>query len=89
MMVSMGFAAVAFGMWFRIYSIITILLLLLFGALTGLDSPEVQANLPTPWLGVIERIMLGVFLVWVVVLAIVLLQMDKTSVPVQNQKQIR
>ena len=88
MLVSMGFAAVAFGKWFRFYSVITILLLLLFGALTGLDAPNVQANLPTPWLGVVERIMLGVFLVWVVVLAIILLQKNKTSVAVNFKKDI-
>lgn len=80
MMVSMGFAAAAFGKTFRFYSIMTILTLLVFGALTGLDAPNVHANLPTPWLGVIERIMLGVFLIWVVVLAIKLLQRGKKIV---------
>jgi hypothetical protein len=79
MMVSMGFAAAAFGQSFRFYSILTILTLLVFGALTGLDSPKVEANLPTPWLGVIERIMLGVFLLWVVVLAIILLRREKSA----------
>jgi Protein of unknown function (DUF998) len=80
MMVSMGFAAAAFGKRFRLYSIATILSLLVFGALTGLDAPNVEANLPTPWLGVIERIMLGVFMLWVVVLAIMLLRAEKTTV---------
>jgi hypothetical protein len=77
MMVSMGFAAAAFGKWFRYYSIMTILSLLLFGVLTGLDAPKVQANLPTPWLGIIERIMMGVFLLWVVVFATMLLKEEK------------
>jgi hypothetical protein len=86
MMVSMGFAAAAFGKGFRFYSIATILLLLVFGALTGMDSPNVQANLPTPWLGVWERIMLGVFLLWAVVLAIILLRREKTSVLVNIKK---
>jgi len=77
MMVSMGFAAVAFKNWFRIFSIASIIILLAFGALTGLGAPDVNANLPTPWLGVIERIMLGVFLLWTVVLAVILLQKEK------------
>lgn len=77
MMVSIGFAAAAFGKGFRLYSIATILILIVFGALTGLDAPNVEANLPTPWLGVIERIMIGVFLLWVVVLAVMLLRRDK------------
>jgi hypothetical protein len=34
----------------------------------------VQANLPTPLVGLWERINISVFLVWVVVLAIVLLR---------------
>ena len=79
MVVSMGFAAAAFGKMFRIYTIITILSLALFGALTGLYAPNVEANLPTPWLGVIERIMIGVFLLWVVVLAVILLRAEKKT----------
>jgi hypothetical protein len=86
MIVSMGFAAAAFEKGFRFYSILTILLLILFGTLTSLDAPKVNANLPTPWLGVIERIMLGVFQVWVVVLATILLQKNKTSVSVNTKK---
>ena len=31
---------------------------------------RIAANLPTPWIGVWERINLGVFLLWVVVLAL-------------------
>lgn len=81
MMVSMGFAAAAFGKRFRIYSILTILTLLIFGVLTGIDAPKVDANLPTPWLGVIERVMLGVFLLWVVVLAIILLKKENQKAP--------
>jgi Protein of unknown function (DUF998) len=86
MMVSMGFAAAAFKNRFRIFSIASITILLAFGALTGMDAPDVNANLPTPWLGVIERIMLGIFLVWSVVLAIFLLKKEKTDVPVIIQK---
>ena len=72
MLVAMGVGATAFGKRFRIYSIATILALLVFGALAGLDGPRIQANLPTPWVGVTERINIGVFLLWVVVLAIAL-----------------
>lgn len=86
MLVSMGFAAAAFDKRFRIYSIATIILLIVFGGLTGMDAPDVQANLPTPWLGVWERIMLGVFLLWTVVLAIILLRKEKSAVPVHYKK---
>ena len=73
MFAAMAFGAAAFGMWFRIYSIATIVILLAFGALTSANASRVAANLPTPWAGLWERINIGVFLLWVVVLAIVLM----------------
>ncbi|WP_242342708.1 DUF998 domain-containing protein [Anaeromyxobacter terrae] len=69
-----GFGAAAFGRWFRIYSIATIIVLLGFGFWTGVEAPMVSANEPTPWLGVIERIMFASFVLWFAVLAIVLLR---------------
>jgi hypothetical membrane protein len=69
MMLSIGFAAVAFGRRFRVYSIATIVLLIGFGALTGTYAPSIQVNLPTPLVGVWERIDISLFLLWVVVLA--------------------
>ncbi|MDN3655341.1 DUF998 domain-containing protein [Ferruginibacter paludis] len=72
MMVSMGFAASALGIWFRLYTIATILSLFTFGILTGMSARDVNANRPTPWVGVYEIIMLGVFMLWVVVLAIII-----------------
>lgn len=77
MMVSMGFAAAAFGKKFRVYTIATILTLLTFGILTGMSAPDVNANRPTPLVGIWEMIMLGVFLLWVVVLASILLYREK------------
>jgi hypothetical protein len=74
MTVAMGFGAAAFAGRFRIYSIVTIIMLLLFAVLTSVDAPNVEKNLPTPFLGIIERIMIGVFLLWVVVLSLILLK---------------
>jgi hypothetical protein len=71
---AMAFGAAAFGMWFRLYSIATIAILLVFGALTTSDAPRVAANLPTPWVGLWERINIVAFLLWVVVLAVVLMR---------------
>ncbi len=78
MVLAMGFGAAAFGKGFRLYSIVTIIVLFIFGILTSIGAPRVQANLPTPWIGVWERINIGVFLLWVVVLALVLLRPEKT-----------
>jgi len=70
----MEFAAAALGKRFRYYSIITMVLLIGFGALSGADGPKIAGNLPTPLIGVWERINIGVFMFWIVVLAIVLLR---------------
>jgi len=59
--------------------------LLVFGALTTLDVPRIDANLPTPLIGVWERIDIGVFLLWVVVLAVVLLRAG----PLSNSRYVK
>lgn len=74
MFVAMGVAATAFGSRFRLYSVASLVVLVVFGALTFWDAPRVQANLPTPWVGLWERIDISVFLLWVVVLGTVLLR---------------
>src|SRR5215203_1953205 len=79
MLLAMGFGAVAFGNRFRLYSIATMVILLACGALTVPDAANIQANLPTPWVGVWERINIGVFLLWVIVLATRLLSARDTA----------
>ena len=74
MSLAIGFGAAAFEKRFRLYSIRTMVILVGFGVLTGLDSPRISANLPTPWIGVWERISIGAFLLWIVVLAVTLLR---------------
>jgi hypothetical protein len=69
-----GFGAAALGKGFRFYSVITILILLLFGILGGMQGPRIEAGLPTPWFGIIERINIYFSLLWVVVLAIILIR---------------
>lgn len=69
-MVAMAFAGVTLGKRFLSYTIVTIVIVLLFGALTGLQGPRIPANLPTPWAGITERINIGAFLLWIVVLAV-------------------
>jgi hypothetical protein len=71
---ALGFGAFAFGKRFRIYSLATIVVLIVFGGLTGMASSGVNENLPTPWLGVWERINIAAFMVWVAVLAVTLLR---------------
>ncbi len=62
-----GYAA--FGRRFRVYSALSILTMLIFGFMTALDVPRVDA----PWLGVNERIMMASWLFWMAVLSVGLL----------------
>jgi len=71
-LLEIGFAATAFGTWFRFYSIATIAAMLVFGAITSFYAPEVQANEPTPWVGVYERINAYGYMLWIVGLAVML-----------------
>jgi hypothetical protein len=72
MFLAIGFGSSAFGRQFRAYSIATIVVLLAFGALTFAEAPRLQANVPTPWIGLWERINISVFLLWIVMLGAVL-----------------
>lgn len=74
MLSAIGFGATAFGKRFRVYSAATLVVFVASGALTGLDAPRIAENLPTPWIGVWERINIGAFLLWAVVLALALLR---------------
>jgi hypothetical protein len=74
MMLQIVFAAAGLGRDFRIYSAVTLVILVLFGVLTGLDGPNIAANLPTPHVGIWERISIGAYMIWVIVFAVVLLR---------------
>ncbi|HYF81754.1 MAG TPA: DUF998 domain-containing protein [Clostridia bacterium] len=75
-LLSVGFGAAAHGKWFRLYSIGTILILILSGALAGSAVPQISAQQSTPFLGIIERIMIYGYLLWVMVLAIIHLRAE-------------
>jgi uncharacterized protein YndB with AHSA1/START domain len=73
-MLMVGFGAAALGKRFRVYSIVTIVIVLACGAVTGTYASRVQADLPTPWVGVWERISIATFMGWIAVLATALLR---------------
>jgi hypothetical protein len=75
----LGFGAISFGKRLRLYSIGTLLTVLVFGALTGFIAGTTQSAVTqsAPWLGITERINIYSFMLWVVVLAITLLRAEK------------
>jgi len=79
MFFSIGFGAAAFGKGFRVYSIATILVFIVFGILTFSEAPNVDKNLPTPFIGLWERINIAAFMVWLFVFSVMLLRAEKRS----------
>ena len=73
-LLSIAVGATAFGRRFRVYSIATLLVVLVAGALTGLDASHVAANAATPGLGVTERIAVFGSMLWYAMLAIGLMR---------------
>ena len=77
---AVGVGAFLFGRGFRLYSLATLATLLVFGTWTSFEAARLVADQPTPWLGVSERIHIGAYLLWVLVLAVMLL---RSRVPAQ------
>ena len=73
------FSARAFGKGFLIFSIASIIVFLVFGALAGMDGAKIAENLPTPYTGVWERINIFIYFIWVNVLAINLLRQNNNK----------
>jgi hypothetical protein len=85
-MLILGFGATAFGKRFRLYSIGTLLAVLVFGVLTGPQAAALAAGESTPWLGLTERMNIYSFMLWVVVLAIGLLRAQRTAAQEHNNR---
>jgi hypothetical protein len=84
LMLSIGLGAIAYKgkkRWFCLYSIGTIVTLLVVGVFTGLSAAQIDAQQATPWAGVSERILVHGSMLWIAVLAIVLLreEIDRTA----------
>ena len=74
MLLAIGFGATIFGKRFRLYSIATMLLIVVGGVLAGLDIPQMAADLPTPWMGLWERMDAFAYMLWMAVLALALIR---------------
>jgi hypothetical protein len=69
--------AFAFGWVFRLYSVVTIATALVFGLLSA-QVDKIEAGDPTPYMGLLERIGIGAWLLWMAVLAVVLLRSESS-----------
>jgi len=90
MMLLMGFGAAALGKSFRYYTITTFIVFIVFGMLTFTESSRMEANLPTPWMGLWERINIAAFMLWMMVFAFELLRREKLPDPIySNQPKVK
>jgi len=79
MVLFIAFGAAALRWGFRLYSIVTIVLLLVFGAMVSTQVTAIASGHPTPWAGVIERVSVYAPTLWVLVFAAVLLRAQGTE----------
>ncbi|MFX0055558.1 MAG: DUF998 domain-containing protein [Promethearchaeota archaeon] len=79
-LLSLGVGAKALGKRFGIYSVGTIVVYLVLGALPFLGVAQIEEGLPTPWVGVVERIMVYGYMLWLAVLACFILRREQRFV---------
>jgi CubicO group peptidase (beta-lactamase class C family) len=78
-LLAISFGAFALGTRFRIYSFATLLMVIVFGALTAPYGARLAAGQPTPGFGILERINVYSSLLWVAVLGIALLRRPQSA----------
>lgn len=87
-MLETGFGAAVFGRRFRVYTIVTIAIVLACGAISGTYTSRIQANLPTPWAGAWQRLNIAAYMGWIAALAIALLRRQHLT-PTAGPRPIR
>jgi hypothetical protein len=68
------------GTGFRVYSILTILALIVFGAWTSTKVSAIAEGQSTPWMGIVERVNVYLSMLWVLVFAVILLRSEKKKI---------
>lgn len=68
----------AFGRGFRRYSQASAAVVLVAGAMTGVESAKLQKGEPTPRLGLYERTSIGAWMAWMAALAAILLREQRS-----------
>ena len=71
MVVEIWFSRAVVG---RTYAVVTLIALIAFGVVTAFYGPDIPRNLPTPWVGVWERISIGAWALWLMVLSVKLIR---------------
>lgn len=77
-------AAVAYRGWFRLYSIATLVVLMGFGAASGIAIKGIEQN-NTPWAGAFERVNAYALMAWLVVLAVTVMRRSLNRATGENR----
>ena len=85
-LLSIGFGAFLLGRAFRYYSFATIALVVIFGVLTSLQIPRLEAGQPTPGMGLTERVNIYATMLWFAALAVSLLKAERKQVAKENAR---
>jgi hypothetical protein len=83
---AIGFGSGLLGRRFRSFSYATIIVMLVFGALMGLQASAMTANEPTPWMGIEERVTGYAPMLWMALLALGLLQAESATASRKPEK---
>jgi hypothetical protein len=75
----MAFSAAALGSRFRYFAISMMITAVTAGGYVASTTSDVATGDPTPWMGAVERISYGSWLLWMAVLAIVLLRRSRSQ----------
>jgi hypothetical protein len=78
MVLFIAFGSVALGRAFRLYSIGTIVAMVVCGAVVSTQVTAIAAGQPTPWIGLVERVSVYAPFLWILVLATALLRAKTT-----------
>lgn len=81
MVAYMGIGATAFGRSFGRLTTLTILAMLVAGAIVGTQVPAIAQGQPTPWMGLVERISVYAPFLWNTILALALIRQEATAMP--------
>jgi len=73
-LLSMVFGALALGWRFRVYSFLTLLIMIAMGAVSAPYGARLAAGQATPGFGIVERILIYSSLLWIAMLALALLR---------------
>jgi hypothetical protein len=74
MVMFMTIGSTALGRGFRLFSIITLAAMLAAGGIVGTQVPAIAQGLPTPWMGLLERVSVYAPSLWTSALALMLLR---------------